>query len=112
MSRLGLSIFEEKTAAISALAFPKNLKDLESGLGFIGYYRAFIHHFAGIANPLNKLKRIGFKGALMQKRERDHYATSFKFPPIAEAVPDDVTLERRLAAEAERQTTQQYLSDL
>jgi hypothetical protein len=52
VSRLGLSIVEEKVEAIRALKFLITLAELEYGLGFFGYYRKFVPHFIGISRPL------------------------------------------------------------
>lgn len=52
VDRLGLSTVEEKTEAIRALKFLTTLKQLEYGLGFFGYYRKFVSHFATIFRPL------------------------------------------------------------
>lgn len=58
VSRLGLSTTEEKTAAVRKLAFPNTLKQLETGLGFFGYYRKFVPFYAAIADPLVKIKTL------------------------------------------------------
>lgn len=43
ISRLGLSTQAEKTEATRRrLEMPRTLKDLETGLGLMGYYRSFI----------------------------------------------------------------------
>ena len=61
VSRLGLSTVEEKTEAIQNLDYPRNLRDLETGLGFFGYYRKFVLHYSAIAQSLLDLKMTGFK---------------------------------------------------
>ena len=38
--RLGMSILEEKIKAIEELKFPKTLHELETAIGFFGYYRS------------------------------------------------------------------------
>ena len=42
---------EEKVEAVLALKFPENLQEIEYGLGFFGYCRKFVDHFAGISRP-------------------------------------------------------------
>ncbi|ERF69335.1 hypothetical protein EPUS_09241 [Endocarpon pusillum Z07020] len=74
VSRLGYSTLEEKVDAIRKKAFPKTLKQLETGIGFFGYYRKYVGHYSSIAEPLQRLKTIGFKGALVKGRQRDQYA--------------------------------------
>lgn len=55
---LGLSIAEEKLAAISQLEFPTTLKNLETYLGMTGYLRQFAPYYAQIAEPLQKRKTL------------------------------------------------------
>ena len=50
VSRLGLSTVEEKTEAIQNLDYPGCLRDLETGLGFFGYYRKFVPYYSAIAH--------------------------------------------------------------
>ena len=64
----------------------------------MGYLRSFVPYFAGIANPLNELKRIGFKGLLPLKQKRDRYIIAFSFPfkapPISFNVkPENLEIE-------------------
>ena len=61
VSQLGLSTVEEKTEAIRNLDYPRNLRDLETGLGFFGYYRKFVLYYSAIAQSLLDLKTTGFK---------------------------------------------------
>ena len=42
VDRMGLITLEEKLAAISDLAFPETLKDLEVYLGLTGYMRDYV----------------------------------------------------------------------
>ncbi|KAI1676403.1 RVT-1 multi-domain protein [Pyrenophora tritici-repentis] len=46
---------------------PKTLLQLEYAIGFFGYYRQFVPHYAHIANPLIQLKTRGFKGDTCKK---------------------------------------------
>ena len=74
VSRLGLSTVREKTDAIRQLAYPTDLRQLEIGLGFFGYYRKFVPGYSDIAQPLLRLKTEGFKGGPMKGRARQNYA--------------------------------------
>ena len=53
---LGLATAEDKLAAITSLAFPKTLSQLEKYLGLTGYLRQYIPHYAAIAKPLQLRK--------------------------------------------------------
>ena len=70
VSRLGLSTIQEKTEAIRDLDYPQSLRQLETGLGFFGYYRKFVEYYAAIAEPLMQLKTAGFKAALPKGKKR------------------------------------------
>ncbi|KAK7992138.1 hypothetical protein PG988_000932 [Apiospora saccharicola] len=94
VSRLGLSTLDEKVEAISKLAMPRNLQELESGLGLMGYYRSFIHNFAILSAPLQDLKSLGFKGAPPKNPARETHARKFSFPPTPPALPPEPTPEQ------------------
>ena len=70
VSRLGLSTVREKTDAIREMDYPTTLNQLEIGLGFFGYYRKFVPHFAAIAQPLLDVKKTGFKNAPLKGHPR------------------------------------------
>ena len=53
----GLSVLEDRAAAIRELATPRTLKELWHVLGIFGYYRQFIPKFAILAAPLTRLTR-------------------------------------------------------
>lgn len=59
----GLSILEDRAAAIKELDTPRSLKDLWHVLGVFGYYRQFIPKYALLAAPLTRLT----KGTRFQK---------------------------------------------
>lgn len=52
VTRLGLRTLADKTAAVSALPFPRTIKELQVILGKFSYYRQFIPRFASVAEPL------------------------------------------------------------
>lgn len=52
VTRLGLRTLSSKTEAITALPFPRTIKDLRIILGQFSYYRQFIPRFASVAEPL------------------------------------------------------------
>ncbi|MBW0570394.1 hypothetical protein O181_110109 [Austropuccinia psidii MF-1] len=55
VSGLSLGIDKNKVAAVLLKPMPKNKKEIQSLLGFEGYYRQHIEDFATIARPLYKL---------------------------------------------------------
>ncbi|PFH62963.1 hypothetical protein XA68_10714 [Ophiocordyceps unilateralis] len=109
VSRLGLSTAEEKTEAIRALAMPTNLKDLESGLGLMGYYRQFVSHYAAIAEPLIRLKTIGFKAAPKKNPARDRWAATVRLPPLETPKPDAVDPLTEQARVSQENLTRQHI---
>lgn len=80
VSRLGLSTMKDKTEAISKLAMPTTLKELEQGLGLMGYYRRFIDHYSDIAEPLQQIKAMGFRRAPPKNPKRDNFAMKKMLP--------------------------------
>ncbi|MBW0589551.1 hypothetical protein O181_129266 [Austropuccinia psidii MF-1] len=55
VSGLSLGIDKNKVAAVLLKPMPQNKKEIQSFLGFAGYYRQQIKDFASIARPLYKL---------------------------------------------------------
>ena len=55
LSGLELAIDENKILAVKEFKFPTSIKEIQSFLGLVGYYRQFIKDFAKIAKPLNEL---------------------------------------------------------
>ncbi|MBW0541184.1 hypothetical protein O181_080899 [Austropuccinia psidii MF-1] len=55
VSGLSLGIDKNKVAAVLLKPMPQNKKEIQSFLGFAGYYRQHIQDFASIARPLYKL---------------------------------------------------------
>ena len=59
VSRLGLSTHEEKVRAITELDRPRKLSQLQTFLGMVVYFSAFIPFYASICTPLFQLLRKG-----------------------------------------------------
>uniref|UniRef100_A0A1I8B3U1 RNA-directed DNA polymerase n=1 Tax=Meloidogyne hapla TaxID=6305 RepID=A0A1I8B3U1_MELHA len=57
LTREGIKKDAEKTKAVVNCPIPKTRKQLSSLLGFLSYYRKFIHGFSTLASPLFKLLR-------------------------------------------------------
>ncbi|MBW0576577.1 hypothetical protein O181_116292 [Austropuccinia psidii MF-1] len=55
VSVLSLGIDKNRVAEVLLKPMPQNKKEIQSFLGFAGYYRKHIKHFASIARPLYKL---------------------------------------------------------
>lgn len=59
VSRLGLSTHEEKVKAITELQRPSKMSELQTFLGMVVYFSAFIPYYSSIAAPLFQLLRKG-----------------------------------------------------
>ncbi|KAE8180847.1 hypothetical protein A4X06_0g8482 [Tilletia controversa] len=57
VSGAGLTIWQDRAAAVTELRRPTNPRDLYHVLGLFGYYRPFIPNFARLAEPLTKLTK-------------------------------------------------------
>lgn len=59
----GIEVDEEKTAAVSNFPRTKNVHDVRSFLGLCNYYKRFIRSYGEITAPLNKrlLKNVKFE---------------------------------------------------
>ena len=57
----GLKPMDDKIKAIKEVPQPKDLAQLRSYLGMIGFYRKFVNNAATMLEPLNKLLRTGVK---------------------------------------------------
>jgi hypothetical protein len=55
ISEDGISTDPEKTSAVTKWPAPKNIKELRQFLGFAGFYRRYVEHYAQIVEPLNDL---------------------------------------------------------
>lgn len=55
----GMSPEVNKIECIKSIPEPRNLTDVRSFLGFLGYYRRFIKQFSARAAPLNRLMEAG-----------------------------------------------------
>lgn len=55
ISDKGIEPDPAKLEALTSWPVPKTVKDVKSFIGFAGYYRRFIPHFAQMAKPLNEL---------------------------------------------------------
>ena len=51
----------QKIEAVVSWKLPKNVSEVKSFLGLVGYYRKFVEGFSKIAAPLTKLTRKDVK---------------------------------------------------
>ncbi|KAI7947435.1 hypothetical protein MJO28_009343 [Puccinia striiformis f. sp. tritici] len=58
VSGIAIGIDQNKVAAVLQKPIPQNKKEIQSFLGFAGYYRQHIDKFAEIARPLTELCRL------------------------------------------------------
>jgi len=63
-----------KVEGVSKWPEPENVKDVQSFLGFVNFYRRFIEDFADIAKPLHELTRKGtvWRWGLRHQEAFDH----------------------------------------
>jgi hypothetical protein len=57
----GISVDPEKIKAIMNWPTPKNVTDIRSFMGLVGYYKRFIEGFSKIGHPITSLQKKGVK---------------------------------------------------
>jgi hypothetical protein len=61
ISEEGIAVDPEKIEAIKRWTAPKNVTEVISFMGLVGYYRRFIAGFSRISHPITSLQRKGLK---------------------------------------------------
>ena len=61
ISEAGIFVDPRKIEAIVNWKQPKNVFEVRSFLGLVGYYRRFVEYFSLLAAPLTRLTRKGVK---------------------------------------------------
>ena len=61
ISANGIAVDLEKIKAIRGWSAPRNVTDVKSFMGLVGYYRRFIKGFSNIASPITSLQKNGVK---------------------------------------------------
>jgi hypothetical protein len=61
ISTIGIEVDLEKIEAIKGWPVPKNVIEVKSFMGLVGYYRIFIKGFSKIASPITSLQKKGVK---------------------------------------------------
>ena len=70
MTKEGISVDPQKIKEIKDWPVPKDVTNVRSFMGIIGYYRSFIKGFSRIANPITSLQKKGKKFDWNQKCEK------------------------------------------
>ena len=77
----GMATAEDKLKAISQIAYPRTLGDLEHYLGLTGYLRSSVHYYAQLASPLQALKTRLLKEAPTKGgNQRRAYSSKLTLP--------------------------------
>jgi transposase InsO family protein len=84
VSPSGVRIDPERTRAIREFSPPKDVKAISRFIGMTNFYHKFIPDFAGIAAPLNKLRRKGeaFKWEKEQQEAFEALKKAIAQPPV------------------------------
>jgi hypothetical protein len=61
VSEEGIVVDPEKIEAIKSWPTPKNVSEVRSFMGLVGYYRRFIEGFSKVAHPITSLQKKGTK---------------------------------------------------
>ena len=61
ISEEGISVDLEKIDAIMNWPTPRNVIDVRSFMGLVGYYRSFIEGFSKVVHPITSLQKKGVK---------------------------------------------------
>ena len=61
VSKSGIGMDPAKVAAVMEWPTPKNLKEVQSFLGFANFYMKFILHYSSLTSPLTSLTRKGVR---------------------------------------------------
>lgn len=97
VSTEGLSILQDKVAAVRDLEPPQTVKDVWHLMGLFGYYRSFIHKFSLIAAPITALTK-GVKTGRKPDGSIECAAGSTKITWTDECEKAFQTLKRKLTS--------------
>lgn len=78
VSRLGLTIDDEKIKIVKNMELSWTLSDLKTGLGFFNYYYQYMKGFSYITQPLKDLKTCLLRGVLVKGRPCKKHASNTK----------------------------------
>lgn len=80
VSERGVQTDPEKVKALKTCPIPTNLKELQSFLGFAGYYRRFIQGYSTIVKPLNELTSGYPPLRKLNKRQKINPGSEYRNP--------------------------------
>lgn len=69
ISEQGVATDPDKVAVVKNWPIPKSVSDVQSFLGFVGFYRQFIPEFSQVAKPFHELTQ-GVKGSGPRKKQQ------------------------------------------
>ena len=94
VSKEGIGMDPAKVAAILDWPTSKNVKEVQSFLGFANFYRKFIMHYSTLTAPLTSLTRKGVKFTWSSKADEAFRALqqAFTFAPILQHFQPDLPL--------------------
>ena len=98
----GISPLESKTAAISFLSAPKNLKQLRSFLGSVHYLGKFIPNLSQLSHPLLPLLKKNTQFVWNDEHETHFHAIKNKIANATENTHYNPHLETRIKCDASR----------
>ena len=65
-----MQINPERTVAIREFPAPKSVKGIARFIGMVNFFSKFVHEIAGIAEPLNRLRRKGVRFQWGEEQEK------------------------------------------
>ena len=94
VSKEGIGMDPSKVAAILDWPTPKNIKEVQSFLGFANFYIHFILHYSSLTTPLTSLTRKGVKFTWSSKADEAFWALqqAFTSAPILQHFQPDLPL--------------------
>ena len=99
ISKEGIKVNPDKISAVKDWEAPKNVKQVQSFLGFCNYYRKFVKDFSKIAYPLTELTKKGkpFNWTNEQQSSFDKLKQAMTTTPVLKcadpALPYEVTTD-------------------